>query len=603
MSPRIFITCLFAVSVASGFTCQGAGVVLYHEPVATYVELVRFNVYAQDSAYFATVTEPNGDQRRLWNEGIVAKIDVPVVGQEIDPATAQKQIKLIQSLYPKYPDYHSQLGQLLTAWQNALAVQKSRIAAATPAAAPVPTTAPVSTSNLPTLNVKGVQYDEVKLTNIQGDSVSITYSAGVTTIPLKVLTKEEIVILNKTSSEVQIPDNWDIRPVVNQPEREPPEPLSAADAPQQARTGETDAASTTKEKDVLAALTKYGKIFKPSDDEAWMQADGASAYEINSLGGPGATVHAVFTTNVEALGIKAPPATWLLLIEMPHWGADSVADKVLWRSNCSWFIKKMTNEDIGEITDEMGKSREGVVKHGWYFAPASSDGVNVLGIGEPGSIKNLQNKNDSVEYSSEPTPENEQPKMTPALTESKSDAPQALAPNEEVIKEREKEFKNHLDGNDIVSQGPTILPNGGEWGMTTEQVRRLYPSAKSVKGSDSKDQELSECNIGGDLYDIRFCFDTMGKLYRIEGTYHQIGLYEQNAPIYSKLQNVFTRKFGKADPEYRSSYGDWREYRWRSDVAHSELKLDHMEAIDLWQATFKIENPKADKAIRNIYYE
>ena len=209
MSPRIFITCLFAVSVASGFTCQGAGVVLYHEPVATYVELVRFNVYAQDSAYFATVTEPNGDQRRLWNEGIVAKIDVPVVGQEIDPATAQKQIKLIQSLYPKYPDYHSQLGQILAAWQNALAVQKSRIAAATPAAAPVPTTAPVSTSNLPTLNVKGVQYDEVKLTNIQGDSVSITYSAGVTTIPLKALTKEQIALLNKTSSEVTIPDDWD----------------------------------------------------------------------------------------------------------------------------------------------------------------------------------------------------------------------------------------------------------------------------------------------------------------------------------------------------------------------------------------------------------
>lgn len=165
----------------------------------------------------------------------------------------------------------------------------------------------------------------------------------------------------------------------------------SADAAQSQMAVAPDAVSADADKEeiVLNALNKFAKPYTPSDDEAWMMVEGATPYEITGLGGPGASVHALFTDNLQALGVQGSSGEWMLFIAMPHWEGRSVADKALWISNCSWFIKKLTNAGIQEITDEIGKTHKGAIRNGWYFAPAGDSGVNVIGISEARFINNI----------------------------------------------------------------------------------------------------------------------------------------------------------------------------------------------------------------------
>ena len=96
MTPRILIAGLFAPLLS----CQGAGVILYHEPVANYVELVSFQRFPGRNCLRYRHGARWG-QRQLWNSGIVARIDTPVVGQDVDPKSARKEIKQIRTLYRK----------------------------------------------------------------------------------------------------------------------------------------------------------------------------------------------------------------------------------------------------------------------------------------------------------------------------------------------------------------------------------------------------------------------------------------------------------------------------------------------------------------------
>ncbi len=77
--------------------------------------------------------------------------------------------------------------------------------AAEKAAIPAPQPRPSTNRVIAELTTATDRYMEARLTSATWQSVAITHAAGVARVPLADLTKEQILRLNNTSSEVQIP--------------------------------------------------------------------------------------------------------------------------------------------------------------------------------------------------------------------------------------------------------------------------------------------------------------------------------------------------------------------------------------------------------------
>jgi hypothetical protein len=200
-SLTIKLVALLAILILPG-EALGAGtergLILYDQPPATYVVALEFVTIRTTSVAFVTVTLPDGRKQELPRSGIVAAIDyppeIPAESFAKDAATATQNIRTLSA---KYPQCAAKLNAALNKWTNALAFyqQTQKLGPALPS---------LKTSNGTTLDVEGVKYSEPILSSFDGNTVTISHSAGILRLPIEKLKPDQIRFLNSTSKTVRI---------------------------------------------------------------------------------------------------------------------------------------------------------------------------------------------------------------------------------------------------------------------------------------------------------------------------------------------------------------------------------------------------------------
>ena len=173
------------------------GLLLITEPPATYIEAVEF-VSIKNGTMYLTITLPSGETRQNYNSGLILKVNYPPtdLSTDISPSDAEANITFIRESIAKYPQHKAKLEAAISKWTNALELHK-RIEKQS-------STVNHQTSKLSVLQIEDAKFENVTLTSVNALTATITHESGVARISLTKITKDQVIALTQTSTEVQI---------------------------------------------------------------------------------------------------------------------------------------------------------------------------------------------------------------------------------------------------------------------------------------------------------------------------------------------------------------------------------------------------------------
>ncbi len=147
---------------------EAKGLLIYTDHPSTFIECCEYNTLDTGKPVYSTIVRVDGERLQISSGGLWIPIEYPPSNSE-DDITEQGNgaIQRIGELKKQFPSLSSKLLAVQLKWKNALEFSKQRNAANV--SKPLP---------LAVLIVDGTEYDQVVLTRVENDKVSITHSAG-----------------------------------------------------------------------------------------------------------------------------------------------------------------------------------------------------------------------------------------------------------------------------------------------------------------------------------------------------------------------------------------------------------------------------------------
>lgn len=185
--------CLLA-SFVSGAEDAPEGLLLYHEPLTSYVETMEYQAFRQDNALFCTVISVRNERKQLKTGSIIAVVPYPPTAFEpVFEEIAATALQTIDSLSGAHPQAKAQLARAREKWSRALATFRE-------------THKIIATVSPPALVQGSASLPPgARLTRATMDAVTVTHASGVSTIPLRELSPAQVLSLNATSRTIQLP--------------------------------------------------------------------------------------------------------------------------------------------------------------------------------------------------------------------------------------------------------------------------------------------------------------------------------------------------------------------------------------------------------------
>lgn len=198
MAPKIVASLalsLVLIGVLYAVERPAKGVIFFKEFDFRSIDTAEVVEYSDLDAFggFYIVTDRNGTERRIASGLLVGNIPYP---SSTASATSKAVIDKIDDLMAKLPRHRAVLREAKAKWID----MQSH--------APRPIASPARTRTGLTLVAIGGKYEDAKLIRVEGESVVMSHSVGLVTIPLSQLSKDQIVALNGTNTAVQIDLDW-----------------------------------------------------------------------------------------------------------------------------------------------------------------------------------------------------------------------------------------------------------------------------------------------------------------------------------------------------------------------------------------------------------
>ena len=199
MNRTVLLIWIFAwpLSLPAFGQQESNGLLIYQDPASSHEEAIEYRSIRRDNPLYSTLVSANGEHRQLKTAGVVGILDYPPPSfDDSFPDLARSTLDKIQTLERQFPPLQRQLEITRGKWDRALSVYDQSRRRKTVAAQ--------NAHTLPGLNLKAVQYSNIRLISATYDSATIAHDGGVTKIPLKELTVPQIVSLNATSKTTQL---------------------------------------------------------------------------------------------------------------------------------------------------------------------------------------------------------------------------------------------------------------------------------------------------------------------------------------------------------------------------------------------------------------
>jgi hypothetical protein len=197
--PRLAGVCFFLVATTATFAqLEPQGLLLYQEPSTSYTEAWEYRSFRQENALYATVVTFNGERKKLKAAGVLNIVPYPPLSFDPDfPKTAKNTLEKIDGLAQSYPLVKQELEKARGKWTRALSVynQTQSKSGATPASQEKPAA----------ISVAGAIFQNARISSATPERVTLRHASGVTTVPLAELTATQVLALNRTSDQVQLP--------------------------------------------------------------------------------------------------------------------------------------------------------------------------------------------------------------------------------------------------------------------------------------------------------------------------------------------------------------------------------------------------------------
>ena len=170
------------------------GLLIYHEPLTSYVETMEYQAFRQDNALFCTAINLRNERKQLKSGSIIAVVPYPPAAFEpVFEETAATALQTIDSLSVAHPQARAQLAVAKEKWSRALAAFRA-------------TNKLTATVSRPPLGQGSASLPPgARLTSATMDAVTVTHASGVSTIPLRELSPAQVLSLNATSRTIQLP--------------------------------------------------------------------------------------------------------------------------------------------------------------------------------------------------------------------------------------------------------------------------------------------------------------------------------------------------------------------------------------------------------------
>ena len=146
--PCLIVALLLLSRFDSAAQSEPQGVLVYHEPLTSYIEATEYRSFRQDNALYATAFTATGEKKKLKSGAVIALVPYPpATFADSFEETAANALHRIETLEAQYSQVKPQLEVARGKWSRALNVSRQNQIPRVPSA-------PLAHSSVPPVSVR-----------------------------------------------------------------------------------------------------------------------------------------------------------------------------------------------------------------------------------------------------------------------------------------------------------------------------------------------------------------------------------------------------------------------------------------------------------------